>query len=65
MELPLFYKKKKKKKTTPDYTLGDRNPVKFTIFNLNETGCEVGKMFGILIYEKRTDPGVCCIFNSS
>jgi hypothetical protein len=35
---------------TPDCTLGACHPVNFTIFNLNETGWEVGKKFGILIY---------------
>jgi hypothetical protein len=32
-----------KRKTTPTCILGTCNPVNFTIFNLNETGWEVGK----------------------
>jgi hypothetical protein len=51
-----------KGETTPDCTLGTCNPVNFTIFNLNETGLEVGKKFGILIYEKETDPGTLLHF---
>jgi hypothetical protein len=42
MELLLFYKKGKHP-PPPGCTLGACNPVNFTIFNLNETGWEVGK----------------------
>jgi hypothetical protein len=42
---------------TPDGTLGAYNPINFTIFNLNETGWEVGKKVDILIFKKETDPG--------
>jgi hypothetical protein len=58
MELPLFYKKE----SNPDYTLGACSPVNFTIFNLNETGREVGKKFDILIYKKETDPSTLLDF---
>jgi hypothetical protein len=44
-----------KREATPNCTLGACNPVNFTIFNLNETGWEVGKKFDILICEKETD----------
>jgi hypothetical protein len=43
-----------KRKATPNCTLGACNPVNFTIFNLNETGWEVGKKFDILIFKKQT-----------
>jgi hypothetical protein len=45
-----------KRKATLVCTLGICNPVNVTIFNLNETGWEVGKKFDILICKKETDP---------
>jgi hypothetical protein len=51
-----------KREATSDCTLGTCNPVNFTIFNLNESGWEVGKKFGTLIYEKGTDPGTLLHF---
>jgi hypothetical protein len=41
-----------KREATPNCTLGACNPVHVTIFSLKETGWEVGKKFGILIYKK-------------
>jgi hypothetical protein len=60
MDLQLFYKKGTQPPTP--YTLGAYNPVNFTIFNLNETGWEVGKKFGILIYGEGTDPSTLLHF---
>jgi hypothetical protein len=37
-----------KRKASPNCTLGACNPVNFTVFNLKETGWEVGKKCGIL-----------------
>jgi hypothetical protein len=54
-----------KRKATPGYTLGACNPVNFTIFNLNETGWEVGKKFGILINGEGTDPSTLLHFQLS
>jgi hypothetical protein len=51
-----------KRKATPDCTLGACNPVNFTIFNLNETGWEVGKKIDILIYKNATDPSTLLYF---
>jgi hypothetical protein len=48
--------------TKRESTLGACNPINFTIFNLNETGWEVGKKFGILIYGKETGPGTLLHF---
>jgi hypothetical protein len=47
---------------TPDCTLGACNPVNFTIFNLKETGWEVGEKFGILINGEGTDPSTLLHF---
>jgi hypothetical protein len=52
-----------KREATPDCTLGACNPIKFTIFNLNETGWEVGKKSDHEKKKKQT-PVLCCIFNS-
>jgi hypothetical protein len=54
-----------KREAIPACTLGAYNPVNFTVFNLNETGWEVGKKFDILIYKKKQTPVFCCISNSS
>jgi hypothetical protein len=51
-----------KMKATPDCSLGACNPANFTIFNLSETGWEVGKKFGILIYGKETGPSTLLHF---
>jgi hypothetical protein len=51
-----------KREATPDCTHGACNPVNFVIFNLNETGQEVGKKFDILIHKKETDPGTSLHF---
>jgi hypothetical protein len=51
-----------KKEATPNCTLGACNPVNFTIFNLNETGWEVGERKTFLIYKKETDPGTLLHF---
>jgi hypothetical protein len=51
-----------KRKATPDCGLGACNSVNFTIFNLNETGWEVGKTFDILIYKKEIDSGTLLHF---
>jgi hypothetical protein len=50
------------KRKQPYCTFGAYNPINFTIFNLNETGWEVGKKFDILIYENETDPGILLHF---
>jgi hypothetical protein len=54
-----------KREATPNCTLCSYSPVNFTIFNLNETGWEVGKKFGIFICKKEQTLVLCCIFNSS
>jgi hypothetical protein len=51
-----------KREEPPNCTLGDHNAVNFTIFNLGETGWEVGKKFGILINGEGTDPGALLHF---
>jgi hypothetical protein len=51
-----------KRVATSDCTAGACNPVNFTIFNFNETGWEIGKKFGTLIYGKGTDPGTLLHF---
>jgi hypothetical protein len=52
-----------KRESTPGCTLGPCHPVDFTIFNLNETGWNLGEKFDILICEKETAPGTCFIAN--
>jgi hypothetical protein len=46
----------------PICTLGVWNPVNFTIFNLNETGWDIGKKFGILISGEGTNPSTLLHF---
>jgi hypothetical protein len=47
---------------TPNCTLGACNHANFTVFNLDETGLEIGKKFGILINGEGTDPGTLLHF---
>jgi hypothetical protein len=51
-----------KRKATSDCIFGACRPINFTIFNLNETGWEIGKKFDILIYKKKTEPGTLLHF---